>query len=852
MSQLPSLSVGEVLPELRAQLAAGRNAVLVAPPGAGKSTVVPLALLDEPWTAGKRLLLLEPRRLAARAVATRMASTLGERSGETVGYRMRLDTRVGPRTRLEVVTEGILTRMLQSDAALEGVAAVIFDEFHERSLHADLGLVLCREAQLSLDLPLRILVMSATIDGAAVAARLGDAPVIEAHGRMFPVELHYLGKGLPPLPEQRSFGPRDIDRLAAQLRQVLDATAGDVLMFLPGAPEIHRLRTLVEDARIAGLVVHALFGEMRIEAQQQVLEPAARGTRKLILATNIAETSLTIDGVTVVVDTGLARRSLFDPGTGMERLVTARISQASAAQRAGRAGRTAPGSAWRLWGEGAQATLAPQTPPEILSSDLVPMALELAQWGVRDANSLPWMDAPPAATLAQARDLLQRLEAIDQRHGITPMGRAMLDTGLHPRLAHMLVRARGTAQAPLAASLAALLSERDLVSAERGASRAPGTRAARDPDVRTRLELLRGEVRGADQAALARVRELARRLGGTRADSSDDRDAGAILAWAYPDRVAQLRAGSGGAAGQRYLLANGRGAVLEGATTLAGSPYLVALDLDDAQGAEAHIRLAAPLSKAQLEGALEAQITSGIETDTDPRSGAPRARQVRRLDALILEERRAELDSEALIEALLEQVRRDGLDSLPWGETGGRLRARLRFAGEQREAGIDLPPSDENTLLAELALWLGPYLQGSNRLEQLGSGQLVEALLSRFTYAQRRLLDEFAPTHVTVPTGSRIAVDYEDDNAPCIEVRMQEVFGLADTPRIAGGRVQLTLKLLSPARRPMQITRDLAGFWRGSYAEVRKDMRGRYPRHYWPENPLEAEPVRGLRPRRPQ
>jgi len=837
--EVSSLPVEAVLPRLRAALRDAPNAVLVAPPGAGKSTVVPLALLDEPWARGQKILLLEPRRLAARAVAERMAATLGERLGETVGYRMRLDTRVGPRTRLEVLTEGILTRMLQQDAALEGVAAVLFDEFHERSLNADLGLALCREAQQSLGLPLRLLVMSATIDGAAVAARLGAAPVIEAQGRMFPVEVRHLGKGLPGLPEQRTLAPRAIDALAAQVRRVLDETDGDALMFLPGSSEIHRLRAQLEQAGSSGLDLHALHGEMPLDAQHRVLAPAAPGRRKLILATNIAETSLTIEGVRVVIDTGLARRSLFDPGTGMERLVTVRISQASAAQRAGRAGRTAPGSAWRLWGEGAEASLAAHTPPEILTSDLAPLALELAQWGARDANALQWMDAPPAASLAQARELLRRLQAVDASLAITATGRAMLATGLHPRLAHMLVRARGTPLAGLAATLAALLSERDLL------------RAARDPDLRTRLEGLRGAARGIDPAALARVRELARRLGATGHAAMDDGDAGAVLAWAYPDRVAQLRAGSGGAAGQRYLLANGRGALLEGVSTLTGSPCLVALDLDDAEGAEARIRVAAPITRAQIEQSLASAITEGLETDTDPRSGALRARQVRRLDALVLEERRAELDPQASADALLEQVRRGGLDLLPWGEGGGNLRARLRFVNQHREgARVDLPAFDEATLLAELPQWLAPYLHGMKRLEQLRPEQLREALLSRLTHAQRRQFEEFAPTHVTVPTGSRIAVDYDDDNAPAIEVRMQEVFGLADTPRIGGGRVPVTLKLLSPARRPMQITRDLAGFWKGSYAEVRKDMRGRYPRHYWPENPLQAEPMRGLRPRK--
>jgi ATP-dependent helicase HrpB len=836
MPHPPRLPVEDALPELLSALARNRNAVLVAPPGAGKSTVVPLALLSAAWAKGQKLLLLEPRRLAARAVASRMAQTLGERVGETVGYRMRLDTRVGPRTRLEVVTEGILTRMLQQDAALAGVGAVIFDEFHERSLHADLGLALCREAQESLELPLRLLVMSATIDAAAVATRLGEAPVVQAQGRMFPVALRYLGKALPALPEQRSFSPREIEPLSATVQRVLAETEGDVLMFLPGSPEIHRLRNLLEGAHLQSLDIHALYGELDIDAQQQVLQPAAPGRRKLILATNVAETSLTIESVRVVIDTGLARRSLFDPGTGMERLVTVRISQASAAQRAGRAGRTAPGAAFRLWGEGAQATLAAQTPPEILTSDLAPLALELAQWGARDVSQMQWMDAPPAAALTQARDLLLRLEAIDPGGAITDMGRAMIETGLHPRLAHMLVRARGTPLQGLAARLAALMSERDLL------------RSARDPDMRTRLELLRGEVRAVDPGALTRVRELAMRLGseGSR-DANDDGSAGAVLAWAYPDRVAQLRAGSGGAAGQRYLLANGRGASLEQASTLSNAQFLVALDLDDAEGAEARIRLAAPLTREQLESSLRAQISEGVETDNDPRSGALRARRVRRLDALLLEERRVELAAGDAVPVLLAQVRRQGLDALPWEEASGRLRARLKFV--TAHAGADWPSGEDAALLADLDQWLAPWLHGLNRLEQL-RGKLAEALLSRYTHAQRRLLDELAPTHLAVPTGTRVAVDYEDDNAPCIEVRMQEVFGLADTPRIGGGRVPVTMKLLSPARRPMQITRDLAGFWRGSYAEVRKDMRGRYPRHYWPENPLEAEPLRGLRPRR--
>ena len=835
MREAHPLPVETALPRVREVLREPCNAVLVAPPGAGKSTVVPLALLHEPWVAGRRILLLEPRRLAARAVAARMAQQLGERVGETVGYRMRLDSRIGPATRLEVVTEGILTRMLQEDPALAGVAAVLFDEFHERSLHADLGLALCREAQESLGLELRLLVMSATIDAVAVASRLGDAPVIEAPGRMFPVEVHYVGRSLPALPALRTLSHRELEPVAQQIRRIASQTEGDMLVFVPGSPEIHRLREMLQDLQ-GGIDLQALYGELDMDAQQQVLRPASGGRRKLILSTNIAETSLTIEGVRVVVDLGLARRSLFDPGTGMSRLETVRISQSSAAQRAGRAGRTAPGSAWRLWGESAHASLAPHTPPEILNADLAPLALELARWGVRDAAQLQWMDLPPASTLSQARDLLQQLEAIDAGR-ITAMGRAMADTGVHPRLAHLLVRTRGTPDAWLAAQLVALLSERDLLQ------------RTRDPDLRTRLEMLRGEARGSDAATLSRVREHARRLlppekGQRSAErTTGDNEAGRLLAWAYPDRIAQPRGGGG-----RYLLSNGRGAVLESASTLSGADYLVALDLDDASGAEARIRLAAPLAMAQLESALEDQVTTVVETFTDAR-GALQARRVQRLGALVLAEQRVPLDPERVADALLEQVRSGGLGSLPWQDQDRRLLARLRFAAANLPGrAAPWPAMDDAELLAQVDQWLLPWLQDVKALQQL-AGRLGDALLSRLDRAQRQRLEEIAPTHLTVPTGSRVAVDYLDESAPCIEVRMQEVFGLADTPRIGGGKVPVTLKLLSPARRPMQITRDLAGFWRGSYAEVRKDMRGRYPKHYWPEDPLQAEPLRGVRPR---
>jgi ATP-dependent helicase HrpB len=581
----------------------------------------------------------------------------------------------------------------------------------------------------------------------------------------------------------------------------LEQTEGDVLLFLPGTPEIHRLREALHDLPALGFQLCALYGELDLAAQQQVLSPAATGRRKLILATNIAETSLTIEGVRVVIDLGLARRSMFDPGTGMQRLVTARISQASAAQRAGRAGRTAPGSAWRLWGEGAQAGLAAQTPAEILNTDLAPLALELARWGTRDANALQWLDPPPAAALSQARELLVMLEAIDAKGAITRVGRDMAEVGLHPRLAHLLVRARGTPHATLAAELAALLSERDLLR-------------TRDPDLRSRLEMLRGQSSGVDPGALSRVRELARQLRRGADNASDDRrsapssdnSVGMLLAWAYPDRIAQARGGAGG----RYLLSNGRGAMLEQASTLSSAAYLVALDLDDEEGAEARIRLAAPLTLGQLETALPEQIRESIETYTDSR-GALQARRARRLGALLLAEQRVPLDPAQVASALLEQVRGGGLTVLPWREADKVLLARLRFVCAHAPNANEMPSWEDGALVSQLDIWLLPWLQDISTLQQLGGGRLGEALLSRLDRRQRQLLEDHAPTHLTVPTGSRIAVDYLDESAPCIEVRMQEVFGLADTPRLAAGRVPVTLKLLSPARRPMQITRDLAG-----------------------------------------
>jgi ATP-dependent helicase HrpB len=842
---------------LRAAFGRHRDAVLQAPTGAGKSTLVPLALLQEDFIQGGKILMLEPRRLAARAVAGRMASLLSERVGDTVGYRMRLDTRVSRATRIEVVTEGVLTRLLQEDPALEQVACLIFDEYHERSLAADLGLAFALDARRELGAAFRVLIMSATLDGERVAALLGDAEVVSVPGRAFPVELRYLGRALPLLPPAAGFAgaafaaAATLDAVTSGVRRALEESAGDVLVFLPGAGEIRRVEALLLEAGVAADVkVLPLYGDMSAAAQDAVLAPAAAGSRKVVLATNIAETSLTIPGVTAVVDCGLVRRSHFDPATGMSRLEVARISRAASEQRAGRAGRVAPGICYRLWGEGAQASLAPATTAEILEADLAPLALELARWGADDATRLQWLDAPPAATLQQARELLQRLDALNAQGRMTAVGREMARLPVHPRLAHMLLAARSLDAVELAAQLAALLSERDVL--RRGAGG-----AQHDPDIRSRLELLRGEAggEGANRNLLERVqrgaKSLAAAVRGLPGAPSASRKpappmelAGALLALAFPDRIGQRRAGSEG----RYLLANGRGAAFAGTVSLAREEFIVAVELDDRER-EARIDLAAPLTRALLERLFAAHIVTEERFGWEEREGAVLARRIRRLDALLLEdEPRPAGDDERVIAAMLAGVRQLGIQSLPWDAESRGLQARLEFVRAlQRQDLGSWPASDDAALTASLERWLAPYLAGITRREHLARLPLTEALRARLGAAQQRALETLAPRELLVPSGSRIRIDYADANAPCISVRLQEVFGLIDTPRIADGAVAVTFKLLSPAQRPVQITRDLAGFWRSSYVEVRKDMRGRYPRHHWPDNPLEAQPTRGAK-----
>jgi ATP-dependent helicase HrpB len=840
-SSLPDLPINEALPALADALASRRGVLLEAPPGAGKSTIVPLFLRSSPWLERQKILMLEPRRIAARAVAGRMAHLLGEPVGRKVGFRTRLETRVSRETRIEVVTEGILTRMLQDDSGLAGIGCVIFDEFHERSLNADLGLALCIESQQHLREDMRILVMSATLDLQPIAKLLGDAPIVAARGRSFDVATQYVARRPEIYLEQQA---------AQVIRNALRDHGGDVLCFLPGAAEIRRVQRALDDAGLDRNVrVLPLYGELEGEAQDAALAPALSGQRKIVLATSIAETSLTIEGIRVVIDSGLRRYAEFDPATGMSRLVTAKVSQAAADQRRGRAGRLSAGHCYRLWSEGTQTSLAPQTTPEILHADLAPLALELSCWGTVDAANLSWLDPPPAAPLAQARDLLRQLEAIDIGAHVTPHGRLLAKLGMHPRLAHMLVKGSAHGAPRLACDLAAILSERDILRSSAG---------ARDVDVRLRVAVLRGDARDVpagitvDSRAVNQARRSSERwqldLARGRINSADlDECTGLLLAWAYPDRVGRAR-GDGG----RYLLTNGRGARFAEPQALAKADFIVAAELDGAER-EARIFLAAPLRLSDLENHFAAQILDHAEIYWDDREQAVRARQERRLGAVLLES--AEIrnpDAHALQNAALTGLRQMGIAALPWTAELRQWQARVRLMQQYGVASPDpWPDLSDAALAATLEEWAPPWIAGFTRREHFSRMDLTRALRSRLTYAQAVIVEREAPTHFTVPSGSAVPIDYLDGEIPALSVRLQEMFGLNRTPAVAAGRLPLLLKLLSPARRPVQITRDLVSFWNRGYHDVKKDLKGRYPKHYWPEDPYTAEPTRRAKARSP-
>jgi ATP-dependent helicase HrpB len=816
-----SLPVAEALPRLRDALRTGMSAVLEAPPGAGKTTLAPLALLGEEWLGGGKILVLEPRRLAARMAARRMAELLGEDVGGTVGYRVRMESRVGPATRIEVITEGILTRRLIDDPELAGVGAVIFDEFHERGIHTDLGLALCLEAREALREDLRILAMSATLDGAGVAAVMGGAPVIASEGRAFPVETRHLDR-----PE-----PRGLDRaMAAAIRRALDEEAGSILAFLPGEGEIRRVQALLEEAKPGPEVLIApLYGALSAKDQDAAVRPSAKGVRKVVLATDIAETSLTIEGIRIVVDGGYRRKPRFDPRSGMTVLETRRVSRAGADQRRGRAGRLEPGLCYRLWPEAETAALARFETPEIMEADLAPLALDLACWGAADPTDLRWPDPPPPTQFVQARELLAELGAIDREGRITAHGKEMGRLPMHPRLAHMLVAGKAAGHGGLACDIAALLGERDIIGG-RG-----------DCDLRSRLEMLRGDAGGkARRGAVVRIRQAAKELRRRVQISGDGGgDAGELLALAYPGRVAKRRGTAG-----RYLLRNGRGAILPEDDRLAAEDWLAVADLGGAQ-ADARIYLAAPLAAARVEALFAEDIERTETIEWDDRQRKVVASRRWRLGAITLkEEPLANPPPGAVLEAVLAGIRRAGPDALPWSDAAWQWRARVMFLARLNYRGMDWPDVSDAGLMEGLGDWLGPFLIGVAGLDALRKVDLRQALASLLTWEQGQALDEGAPTHWTAPTGSRLALDYSEPDGPVLRVRLQEMLGEAKTPTVAGGRVSVLIHLLSPAGRPVQVTRDLAGFWRGSYAQVKAEMKGRYPKHFWPDDPLGATPTR--------
>jgi ATP-dependent helicase HrpB len=819
------LPIDAVLDDLARTLASHNAAVLVAPPGAGKTTRVPLALLDEPWARGKKIIVLEPRRIAARASAERMAKTLGERAGETVGYRVRFGSKVSRATRIEVVTEGIFSRQILDDPELSGVAAVLFDEFHERSLDADLGLALARDAQIGLREDLRILVMSATLDGARVAKLLGEAPVIASEGRAYPVETRYLGrKSDAPLERQ----------MADAITTALRADPGSVLAFLPGAAEIRRTQNLLgERVRDAAIEIVPLFGALDAAVQDRAIAPAPKGHRKVVLATSIAETSLTIEGVRIVVDSGMARVPRYEPDIGLTRLETVRASRAAVDQRRGRAGRTEPGVCHRLWDEPQTASLAAYTQPEILSADLSSLLLDLAQWGVSDPSTLAFLDPPPAPALKEARSLLHELGALDADGRITAEGKSLRALALPPRLARMIVDSHRLGEGEAAADIAAVLTERGL--------------GGDSVDLDFRLDQFRRDRSQRAGSARSLAQRWASQVASTEGPPGEHASpsTGIMLAFAFPDRVARNR-GNGS-----FVLANGRGAAVEQTSALARAPYIAVAELTGT-AAQGRILLAAPITQDEIERNFGDQIEAADEVSFDRGAMALRARRKKTLHAITLSEAPLALKPSAeTARVLADGLIAAGLDKMPWSKPLKQWRDRVMFL---REAEGDTPEHSwpdlsDDALAAQREAWLMPALYDKTSLKEFSSGDLSDALIALLPWELRARLEHEAPTHFEAPTGTQLAIDYEAEQGPTIAVRLQELFGLNTHPSIAKGKVPLVLELLSPAHRPVQVTRDLPGFWRGSYAAVRSDLRGRYPRHPWPEDPASAMPTRRVKPR---
>ncbi|MDT8377921.1 MAG: ATP-dependent helicase HrpB [Desulfotignum sp.] len=843
----PDLPVNQVLPQVRAALGDPGRAVLQAPPGSGKTTRVPLSLVDAPWLAGKKILMLEPRRLAARTCARFMAALCREKVGQTVGYRIRMETRAGPQTRLEVVTEAILTRMIQNDPALEGVGLVIFDEFHERHIHSDLGLALCLESVEVLRPDLRILVMSATMDTAALGVLLDPVKIITSEGRQWPVDTFYL-----PPPAGRAgpgpFGPVLTGCVTAVLSALKDQ-AGDILVFLPGAAEIRQTERMLMEKIGPGVQVFALSGRLPFDRQRSALAPSPPERRKVVLATAIAETSLTIEGVSVVVDSGLMRKPRFFPGTGLTRLQTLPVSRASADQRRGRAGRTGPGICYRIWSEHVHKGLVPFSRPEILEQDLAGVALELALWGVRDPDGLKWLDPPPAPAFAQARDLLHRLECLDDQGRITAHGKAVAGSGIHPRLGHMILTADRSGSGFLACCLSLLLEENPGL---------PGF--SHDPDLRSRLEILasfqqnrnipdKKIPRDDDVPAnilLAASRRLARKLN-IRENSIDPEKAGIILSLGFPERVARRRGPLS------YVMASGSGGRFREPNTVSMHEYILAAHVEGHPG-NAMIFLAAPVELQDLEKvwAHDIKIRESVVWDMG-RLMVQAVRQTWYGKILIRQASLPDPDPEAVQRAMIQGIRQMGLEALPWTRKWMQFRHRVCFLREQ--AGlVHLPDLSDAGLIETLPSWLGPFMAGSRSARDLKQVDLAGALTEMLSWDDRQQVDTLAPSHITVPSGSRIPLTYTDGTqvlaSPILAVRLQEMLGETRTPTVAGGRIAVTLHLLSPAGRPVQMTKDLESFWKNTYQSVKKDLMGRYPKHFWPENPLTAGPTRRVKPRK--
>jgi len=818
---LSPLPIDAVVPELTAALRANNAAVLVAPPGAGKTTKAPLVLANENWVKDRRILVLEPRRLAARAAAERMARTLGERVGETVGLRVRFGSKVSRKTRIEIITEGIFTRLILDDPMLDGIAAVLFDEFHERSLDADLGLALARDAQQGLREDLRILVMSATIDGARVAGLLGNAPVIESEGRAFPVETRYAGRDAGMIEPQ----------MADTISRAMRAEPGSVLAFLPGTAEIRRTQMQLENRTDALTDVVALYGALAGDEQDRAILPAPPGRRKIVLATSIAETSITIEGVRIVVDSGLARVPRYEPDVGVTRLETVRVSRAAADQRRGRAGRTEPGVCYRLWDEPQTAALEPFARAEILVADLSSFALDLAAWGAKP-EKLAFLDPPPRAALTEAETLLAELGAIDGDGRITAEGRRLRQLPLSPRLARMVIDAGAEGGALQAAELAALIGERGL--------------GGDDIDLHGRLNALHRDRwnRGRDARAMAqRWAEIASQSP-TLQGGGEQTSVGALLALAYPERIAKNRGGGSGA----FLLMNGRGANVDRASPLAREPYLAVAELTGT-AAQGRILSAAAITLDEIETRFASRIEARDEVTFDAASGSLRGRRSRRLGAITLTEQPIQVEpNDNTANLLADKISGGGIDRLPWSKAIQQWRDRVMFL--RRSEGDEWPDLSDAALAQSAREWLPPLLAGKTSLGAIAPDQFAAALGELLPWPLKRRLDAEAPTHFAAPTGSQVAIDYEAEGGPKIAIRVQELFGLDRHPAIAGGKIPLLIELLSPAHRPVQTTRDLPGFWRGSYAAVRTEMRGRYPRHPWPDDPISAPATRRVKPRK--